>query len=344
MYELAVGPAYRILNPLVTYGASQDYWWSKWLLLIEGLAVFAAVIGLILFLADKSPRKFRDWAQLVAFVGPATILLAVGLVYPAIRTIILSFFDDKGTTFVGLDNFTWMFTQPDIIHTLINTVVWTIVVPLVSVVFGLAYAIFIDKARAESFLKSLVFMPMAISMVGASVIWKFMYEYRGADQDQIGFVNQVLVWLGFQPQQLLLNSPWNTFFLIVVMIWIQTGFAMVIFSAAIKAIPTEIIEAAKLDGANPWQQFRNVTLPGIRGSMIVVLTTISITTLKVFDIVRTMTGGNYGTSVVANEMYSQTFTQIQPGRGAALAVILFILVLPIVIYNIRSMNKQRGIR
>ncbi len=344
MFELAVGPVSRALVPLVTRGVSESHWWDKWLLLAGGVAVFIAVIGIILFLADKSPKKIRDWAQLLVFVGPSILLLLVGLVYPAVRTIILSAFDDKGTTFVGLSNYLWMVTQPSIVQTLINTVIWVLIVPLASVAFGLAYAIFIDKARGEPVLKSLVFMPMAISFVGASVIWKFMYEYRGSELEQIGLLNQILVWLGFQPQQFLLNSPWNTFFLIIVMIWIQTGFAMVVFSAAIKGIPNEIIEAAKLDGANAWQQFRNVTLPGIRGSMVVVLTTISIATLKVFDIVRTMTGGNYGTSVIANEMYSQTFIQVQPGRGSALAVVLFILVLPIVIYNIRVMRKQKEIR
>ena len=348
MQGFSVGQALIALDPLVKRRGESNWWTdllgNKFFVLLLGVLVFIAVIGIILFLADKAPKKIRDWAQLAAFIAPASIFLVVGLVYPAIRTAILAFFDDSGTKFIGVDNFVWMVTQPDILRTLINTVIWVVVVPTVSVAFGLAYAIFIDKARAEAALKSLVFMPMAISFVGAGVIWRFMYEYRGADQQQIGLLNQILVWCGFQPQQFLLNSPLNTFFLIIVMIWIQTGFAMVVFSAAIKAIPNEIIEAAKLDGASAWQQFRNVTLPGIRGSMVVVLTTISIATLKVFDIVRTMTAGNYDTSVIANEMYTQTFNQSQPGRGAALALVLFLLVLPIVLYNVRVMRKQREIR
>ena len=151
----------------------------------------------------------------------------------------------------------------------------------------------------------------------------------------------MLVWLGGEPQQFLINSPWNTFFLIVVMIWIQTGFAMVLLSAAIKAVPVEIIEASRLDGANAWQQFLNVTIPGIRSTLVVVVTTISIATLKVFDIVRAMTGGNFDTSVIANEMYTQAFNRGEFGQGSALAVVLFIMVLPIIIYNVRVMRRQR---
>ena len=202
---------------------------------------------------------------------------------------------------------------------------------------------FIDKARGEKVLKSLVFMPMAISFVGAGIIWKLVYDYRGPNIEQTGVINFFLVSLGMEPKQFLLDAPGNTMFLIIVMVWIQTGFAMVILSAAIKGVPVELTEAARLDGANAWQQFRNVTIPGIRGALVVVLTTITIATLKVFDIVRTMTAGNYDTSVVANEMYTQAFRAGEPGRGAALALILFLMVLPIVVYNARVLRKQREI-
>ncbi|QUW20165.1 sugar ABC transporter permease [Agrococcus sp. Marseille-Q4369] len=280
---------------------------------------------------------------MLVFLLPSALLLTIGLVYPAIRTTLLAFTDKTGS-FNGLDNFVWMFTQPEALVTLANTVVWVILVPLLSTAIGLAYAVFIDKSRGERVYKMLVFMPMAISMVGASIIWRFMYAYRGPEQEQIGLVNQILVWFGGEPQQILQNSPWNTLALIVVMIWIQTGFAMVVLSAAIKGVPTEQLEAAEIDGANPWQRFANVTVPGIRTSLVVVVTTISIATLKVFDIVRTMTAGNFNTSVVANEMYTQAFRSGEPGRGAALALILFIMVMPIVIYNIRVLNQQKGIR
>ncbi|MDO8337969.1 MAG: sugar ABC transporter permease [Microcella sp.] len=318
---------------------------EKFGLMLLGLAVFAAVIGIILFLADRAPKKGRDFWQLLAFVAPALALLAVGLIYPAVRTTLLAFYDRTGNEFVGLDNFVWMFTQPDILQTLGNTLVWVALVPTLSTIIGLAYAIFIDKSYGEKILKSLVFMPMAISFVGAGIIWRFMYEFREVGfAEQIGLLNQLIVMFGGQPQQFLVNSPFNTLFLIVVMVWIQTGFAMVLLSAAIKGVPVEIIEAARLDGANAWQQFRNVTLPGIRGTLVVVVTTISIATLKVFDIVRSMTGGNFDTSVVANEMYTQAFNRNEFGYGSALAVILFLMVLPIVVYNVRVMRKQKEIR
>ncbi|TFD55331.1 sugar ABC transporter permease [Cryobacterium sp. Hh7] len=312
-------------------------------LLVIGLVAFAAVIGLVLFLVDRAPKRGRDALQLIAFVAPAIILLAVGLVYPAVRTAYLSFTNRTGD-FVGIDNFVWMFTQPQILTTLGNTLIWVALVPTASTAIGLAYAVFIDKSKGEKVLKSLVFMPMAISFVGAGIIWRFVYEYRAEGFEQIGLLNQVIVWFGGEPLQFLINSPWNTFFLIVVMVWIQTGFAMVLLSAAIKGVPVEIIEASRLDGANAWQQFINVTIPGIRGTLVVVVTTISIATLKVFDIVRTMTGGNFDTSVIANEMYTQAFNRGEFGQGSALALVLFIMVLPIVIYNVRVMRKQKEIR
>jgi alpha-glucoside transport system permease protein len=316
---------------------------EKFVQVVIALAIFAAIIGLIMLLVDRAPKSFRDKATIIGFLAPAAILLAIGLVGPAVLTAFLAFTDRNGDP-NGLDNFVWMFTQPEALVTLRNTVLWVILVPLLSTGIGLAYAVFIDKARGEKGLKALVFMPMAISMVGAGVIWRFMYAYRGAEQEQIGLLNQILVWFGSEPKQFLLDAPANTFFLIAVMIWIQTGFAMVILSAAIKGIPNEIVEAARLDGASAWQQFRNITIPSIRGALIVVITTITIGTLKVFDIVRTMTAGNFETSVIANEMYTQAFRANEPGRGAALALVLFLMVLPIVVYNARQLKMQREIR
>jgi alpha-glucoside transport system permease protein len=311
--------------------------------LVAGIAVFAAVVGLILFFIDRAPKRGRDVLQLLAFLLPALILLGIGLVYPAIRTAIAAFANSAGE-FVGLDNFVWMFTQPEALITLRNTIIWVILVPTISTIIGLAYANFIDKSRGEKIYKSLIFMPFAISFVGAGIIWKFVYEFRPAGRDQIGLLNQIVVWFGGEPVLWLQSPPVNTLLLIVVMIWVQTGFAVVVLSAAIKGIPTEQLEAADLDGTNGWQKFTNVTLPGIRGALVVVVTTISIATLKVFDIVRTMTGGNFETSVVANEMYTQAFRALEPGRGSALALILFVLVLPIVVYNVRVLRQQREIR
>jgi len=316
---------------------------GKILQLVGGIAIFAAVVGLILFFIDKAPKRGRDVLQLIAFLAPAVILLGIGLVYPAIRTGIAAFANKSGE-FIGLDNFVWMFTQPEALVTLRNTIIWVILVPTISTAIGLAYANFIDRSRGEKIYKSLIFMPFAISFVGAGIIWKFVYEYRPEGRDQIGLLNQIMVWLGQEPVLWLQTAPMNTILLIIVMIWVQTGFAVVVLSASIKGIPAEQLEAAELDGTNGWQRFTNVVLPGIRGALVVVVTTISIATLKVFDIVRTMTGGNFETSVVANEMYTQAFRALEPGRGSALALILFVLVLPIVVYNVRVLRKQKEIR
>ena len=314
---------------------------GKILQVVMGLVVLAAVVGLLIFFIDKAPKKGRDYWQLGLFLLPAMLFVAIGLVYPAIRTSFLAFQNNAGEW--SLDNFIWMFTQPAAIRTLINTVLWVALAPVISTVIGLAYAVFIDKSRGEKYYKVILFMPIAISFVGAGVIWGFVYDYNGVG-DQIGLLNAIVVAFGGEPVQWLQTDPINTILLIVIMIWIQTGFAMVLLSAAIKGVPAEQIEAAELDGTNAWQRFMNVTVPGIRGSLVVVFTTISIATLKVFDIVRTMTAGNFNTSVVANEMYTQAFRASEIGRGSALALILFVFVLPIVIYNVNVLRKQREIR
>jgi alpha-glucoside transport system permease protein len=311
-----------------------------------GLAIliFVAVVGLILFIASRFGGKRADKATAVAFLAPTVLLVTVGLIYPGLRTIYVSFFDAAGKKFIGIDNYNTIFTTSDEITILRNTVLWVVVTPLVATAVGLVYAVLVDRTRFEAFAKSLIFLPMAISFVGASIIWKFVYEYRpnqGSIQ-QIGLLNQIVVWLGGTPQQWLLDSPWNTFFLIFVLIWIQAGFAMTILSASIKAIPDDIVEAATLDGAGSFKMFRYVTIPSIRPSLVVVLTTISIAALKVFDVVKAMTGGRFDTSVVANEFYSQTFSADNQGLGAALAVLLFVLVIPIVVYNIRQLRASEA--
>jgi alpha-glucoside transport system permease protein len=317
---------------------------DKIIQMLSALLLFAAVMGIILFLAGRVGGKRGDKVVGYLYLSPVILMLAVGLVYPGLRTIWFSFFDAAGTAFIGVDNYSHIFTDTDQLTVLRNTVLWVVFTPFVATAVGLVYAILIDKSRFESVAKALIFLPMAISMVAASVIWKFMYEYRPdqANVKQIGLVNQVLVWLGGKPIQLLIESPLNTFLLIAVMIWIQAGFAMTVLSAAIKAIPDDIIEAARLDGVNAWTMFTRITLPSVRPTVVVVLTTIGIGTLKVFDIVRTMTGGNFKTSVVANEFYLQTFNSDNQGLGAALAVLLFILVIPIVVYNIRQVRHSEA--
>ncbi|MCO8275832.1 sugar ABC transporter permease [Actinoplanes sp. TRM 88003] len=317
---------------------------EKILQMFAALLLFAAVMGVILFIAGRFGGKRGDKVVAYLYLLPAVLLLTVGLVYPGLRTIYQSFFDAAGSSFIGFDNYSTIFSDKDQLTVLRNTVFWVVVTPFVATAIGLVYAILVDKSRFESVAKALIFLPMSISFVAAGVIWKFVYEYR-PDQGnvkQIGLVNQLIVWLGGKPIQLLIETPLNTFLLIIVMIWIQAGFAMTILSAAIKAIPDDIIEAARLDGVNAWSMFRKITLPSVQPTVVVVLTTIGIGTLKVFDIVRTMTGGNFETSVIANEFYRQTFNADNQGLGAALAVLLFVLVIPIVIYNIRSLRRSEA--
>lgn len=307
------------------------------------VAVIAAVLGGIVFLVDRRSREGAgSLLQLTGFLAPALLLLAIGLIYPSLRTAVSAFMANDGSGFVGLGNFIWVFTSPDGVTALLNTLVWVLVAPAVSTIIGLAYAVFIDRSRGEKFFKLLVFMPMAISFVGASIIFKFFYDVRQGEQ--IGVLNAIITAFGAKPVDWLGLEPWNTLFLVIILIWTQAGFAMVILSAAIKGIPAEQLEAAELDGATAWQRFANVTLPGIRSSVIVVLTTISIASLKVFDIVSSMTGGRSDTTVLAFEMVRQFQLGARTGYSSALAVILFILVLPIIIYNVRQHKKQRGIR
>ncbi|MEO5608101.1 MAG: sugar ABC transporter permease [Ornithinibacter sp.] len=313
---------------------------GKFFLMFFAIAVFAVIFGLVLFLASLFRGRNGERVQGALFVGPSIVLLAVGLLYPALLTINQSLRGRSGEDSYTLTNYKAMFTQPELLLVLRNTALWVILVPFLATSIGLLYAILIDRAKGEAFAKALIFLPMAISMVGAGIIWKFVYQYKQTSRPQIGLLNGILKALGLDTQQFLLNAPLNTFMLIIVMVWIQAGFAMTILSAAIKAIPDEIIEAARLDGVQGVKMFRFITLPSIRAALVVVLTTIAIGTLKVFDIVRTMTGGQFNTSVVANEFYSQSFRFNAPGLGAALAVLLFILVIPIVVYNIIQMRKE----
>lgn len=318
---------------------------QKLALMVLAIALFVVVMGAILLGVERA-KRLPNAVVVAAFVGPSLLLLGLGLVYPAIRTFVQSFQDRRGEGFVGLDNFATIFTDDTQLQVLANTVMWVVAVPLLSTLFGLVYAYLVDRTRFESLAKTLIFLPLAISLVGASIIWRFVYEYRPVQGDiqQIGLANQVLVWLGFEPLQFLLRWPANTFFLIAVLVWIQAGFAMTVLSAAIKAIPDDTVEAARLDGVSGLGMFRYITVPSIRPAMVVVLTTVAIGTLKVFDVVRTMTGGRFGTSVIANEFYTQSFTQANRGIGAALAVVLFVLVLPIIVYNVRQMRLTEEIR
>jgi alpha-glucoside transport system permease protein len=309
--------------------------------MVIAIALFYGVIAAILLLTQRLRSRNGERVQAAAFLGPSLVLIGVGLLYPAGLTIWQSLHGAAlfNPPFVGLDNYKTLFTNKQELTVLRNTLLWVVLTPIVSTAIGLAYAVLVDRARFEKFAKALLFLPMAISMVAASIIWKFVYDYKSGEQTQVGLLNQILSWLHLDTYNFLLNDPWNTLFLIVILVWIQAGFAMTILSASIKAIPDDIVEAARLDGVGGWKLFRYITVPSIRPSLIVVLTTITIATLKVFDIVQTATGGNFKTSVLAYEFYRQNFVANNQGLATAIAVVIFLLVTPVVIYNIRQMRK-----
>lgn len=281
-------------------------------------------------------NRVRPWL----FLGPAILVLAFYLMFPVVVSTIFSFFDRTGNEFIGLDNYYWLFNSDEFLESFRNNMLWLIVVPTLSTFFGLVIATMTDKVWWGNIAKSLIFMPMAISFIGASVIWKFIYDYRSGDDPQIGLLNAVVVALGGDPQPWITLEPWNNFFLMAILIWIQTGFAMVILSAALRGIPDETIEAAVLDGANGLQIFFKIMVPQIWGTIAVVWTTITILVLKVFDIVLAMTNGQWGTQVLANQMFDWMFRGGDSGRGAVIALVIMVLVVPIMVWNIRQANNE----
>lgn len=309
--------------------------------MLTAIALFGAVFVVVLLLAGRVKGRNAERVQAASFVMPAVILLCFGLVYPALRTIYESFRDATGKKFIGVDNYRTIAESEDLRRVLSNTAVWVALVPILATAIGLLYAVLVDKARVEAVAKSLIFLPMAISFVGASIIWRFVYDYRPEGRQQIGLANQVITAVGAEPYNFIL-SKLNTVFLIVILIWIQAGFAMTILSAALKGIPEDVIEAARLDGVNWRQMFRHITLPSLRPALVVVVTTIAIGTLKVFDIIYVMTGGNFDTNVVASEFYFQSFVVQNGGIGSALAMLLFVLVIPIIVYNVRQLRRADG--
>jgi alpha-glucoside transport system permease protein len=282
--------------------------------------------------------RFAERIRPLVFVGPAVALLGFALVYPAISTIVTSLREDGGAA----DNYRFAFTDPDMLVAFRNNVLWLVVGTVGSVLIGLLFAALVDRVKREAFAKTFIFLPLAISLVGASVIWRFVYAWRPEGEPQIGVVNAVGSALGAEPVPWLQTPPVNTFALIAIMIWLQTGFAMVVLSAALKGVPVELIEAARIDGASEPQLFFKVILPSIRGAILTVATAIFIAILKVFDIVFVMTGGRFDTEVVANRMFTEMFKFRNFGRASALAVVLMIVVVPFMVLNIRNMRRQEA--
>jgi alpha-glucoside transport system permease protein len=285
--------------------------------------------------------KVRPWL----FLAPALFLLGMYLLYPLFETFRLSFFDATGEQFVGLANYQWVLVDQNFLITIRNNFMWLLVVPAAATALGLVVAVLADRVWWGGFAKSMVFMPMAISFVGASVIWKFVYDFRGPDAEQIGILNAIVMGMGFQPQAWVTVPFWNNFFLMAILVWIQTGFAMVILSAALRGVPHETIEAARIDGASEIQIFFEIMVPQVMSTVLVVWTTITITVLKVFDIVMAMTGGQWDTSVLANLMYDWMFRGGGDyGRSSTLAMVLMFAVIPVMAFNIRRFRTEEAQR
>jgi alpha-glucoside transport system permease protein len=317
-------------------------------ILIAAVALVVGVFGVWLIyigtdmLVSLLPAGIRERVRPFVFVGPALVVLTVYVVWPAVNSLYLSFLDAKADEWVGLANYAFAFTDPKMLIVLRNNVLWLVFVTAFAVGMGLVIAVMADRVgRWEPVVKSVIFLPMAISAVGASVIWKFVYAFRPAGAEQIGLFNAVLVALGGDPQGWLLMRPWNNFFLILVMIWLLTGFCMVVISAAVKGVPGELLEAARIDGASEVRIFFSVIIPSIRGTLLTITTTVLIMVIKVFDIVFVMTSGQFGTQVIANRMYQELFTFRNFGRGSTLAILLFIAIIPFIIYNVRSVREAR---
>jgi alpha-glucoside transport system permease protein len=306
---------------------------------VGGVLALFLVANLVI---EQLPVEWRNRLTPFVFVGPALAILAWYLFVPVLRTFNLSLYNANSTEWVGLNNYIYAFTDRAMLQAFRNNLLWLVVGTSFCVGAGLLIAVLSDRTAPwfESVIKSLIFMPMAISLVGAGIIWLFVYSFRPAGADQIGLLNAIITGLGMQPQAWLFLQPWNNFFLIIILVWLQTGYSMVILSSAIKGIPKELIEAGRIDGANEAQVFLSIMIPYIQGTIVTVSTTIAIFTLKIFDIVFTMTGGNFGTEVIANQFYVQMFRSNQTGRGAAIAIVLLVAVVPVMIYNLRQFSEQ----
>ena len=291
----------------------------------------------------RSRKRNTIWWSLL-WIAPAVLLLLLFFIYPLVMTIEFSFQNADSTRFVGLKNYQFIFTNAAMIEVLRNNLLWLVLGTVLTVGLGLVIAVLIDRVKIESIIKSALFVPMAISFVCASVIWRLVYLYNPPDQPQGGLCNAILALFKLPPQVWLVNPAFNNFALILVYVWMWTGFCVVIISAALKNIPDEIVEAAKIDGANRFTMFWRVTIPLVRPTVAVVATTMVINILKIFDVVYVMTGGSYHTNVVGMEFYNQLFNFQNAGLASALAILLFLTITPIMYVNIRRMRAEETTR
>jgi alpha-glucoside transport system permease protein len=335
----------------MTFGFLRDADANRFVLVGVAIAVGAGGVFFLYWAmnwaVDALPERFREGVRPYVFVGPAMVILAVFLIYPVVNTILISFGDAQGKGFVGLDNYRFVFTDSSMLRAIRNTAGWIIIVPLAGVSIGLAFAALADRLRrGEAVAKSLIFLPMAISFVGAAVVWRLIYSFRPEGfGTNIGLLNGIKSGLGMSPTPWLQQDPWNNLMLMVIMVWMQTGFAMVVLSAAIKSVPDEIIEAARIDGASEFQVFRRIVVPSIAPTIAVVTTYMVINAMKVFDIVFVIGDADTNkTEVIAERMIQWFFVSNNDGRGGAIAVVLFVAIIPVMVWNVRRFREQEVVR
>jgi len=307
------------------------------------VAVPLALVGYILvveFIVGRLPKRVAGGIRPWLWLAPALVFLGVFLVYPTIATIFRSFYNQSGKNLIGLDNYAWFFGQDSTLLALRNNVLWVVFLTGFVVGLGLLIAVLVDRVKYEGVVKSVVFLPMAISFVAAGVIWRLVYDI----QPTVGTLNAGITATGASPFPFISTAPWNNFALIFVGVWMLTGFAMVILSAGLKGVSVELLEAARVDGANELQVFRRIVLPLLAPTIAVVATTIVIYALKTFDVVYVMTNGNFDTEVIANRMYKELFNNGQQGRSAAIAVVLLIAIIPVMVVNVRRFRQQEAVR
>ena len=325
----------------------------KWIValvaIVWGVGGIAALYWIFNWLIEMLPDVWTARLQPFVFIGPAMAILFIYLAWPTINTFWISLFGRDGPAageFVGLSNYVAVFTERVMLEAFRNNILfWMAIATPLTVGFGLLVAVLADRSGYERVAKSLIFMPMAISFVGASVIWNFMYEVKPMGAEQIGLLNAIVVAFGGEPQAWTAFTdirPFNNLFLVIIVLWLQAGYSMTLFSAALKGIPEEILEAARVDGATEIQVFFRIMIPYIMGTIITVTTTVIIFTLKIFDVVWVMTGGQFGTEVIATQFYRQSFTNRNAGFGAAIAIVLFVAVIPVMIYNLRQFRQQEA--
>ena len=325
MQDILVALLAVILGPLATFG-------------------FYIVLN---WIVNRFPEKIGRSLRPYVFIGPVLLLVGGMLIYPTVQTVMFAFMNEDSTEWVGFRNFGKLFADPNFGSTVFNNVLWVAIVPITTVIVGIAIATLTDALGPirERVFKSIIFMPMAISFVAASSIWRMTYQWDAGDT-QIGMLNAIVKAFGGTPVSWMQAEQFsiNSLLIMVVVIWSNAGFSMTLLSAAIKAVPDETIEAAAIDGATGWQSFFKIVLPQIRVTAVSVFITVLISTMKIFDVIWGMTGGNFHTNVLGVDFFLQYFVYNNTGKASAVVVLLMLAIIPIMIYQIRTYRRQEELR